>query len=364
MQVLVVGAGIMGLAVAREAARAGHEVVVAEAEAHIGSGTSSRNSEVIHAGIYYPTGSLRERHCARSRRMLYAYCASHGVPHKKLGKLVVACRDGDIPVLERLYAQAERNGVEGLRMLGGAEAIAMEPALACVAAFHSPETGIIDSHGYMLALRGDLEDAGAVLALNTPVERIARTRAGWEVHFGGSEPGAISVDAVVNAAGHGAQKLARATEGYPPERVPRLVLAKGNYFAYMGRPAFSRLIYPAPVPGGLGIHVTLDLAGRMRFGPDVQWIDEYNFDVDPSRAAAFYAAIRTYWPRLPDGSLAPDYAGVRPKLTGPGEPAADFMIDAPADHGPPRLVHLFGIESPGLTASLSLAEEVVAKLAA
>jgi len=363
MQVLVVGAGIMGLAIAREAARAGHEVVVAEAEAHIGSGTSSRNSEVIHAGIYYPTGSLRERHCARSRRLLYAYCASHGVPHKKLGKLVVACRDADIPVLERLYAQAERNGVEGLRVLGGAEAIAMEPALTCVAAFHSPETGIIDSHRYMLALRGDMEDAGAVLALNTPVEHIARASAGWAVHFGGSEPGAIAVDAVVNAAGHGAQKLARATEGYPVERVPRLVLAKGNYFAYMGRPAFGRLIYPAPVPSGLGIHVTLDLAGRMRFGPDVQWIDTYDFDVDPTRAAAFYAAIRTYWPALPDGSLAPDYAGVRPKLTGPGEPAADFMIDAPADHGLPRLVHLFGIESPGLTCSLSLAEDVVTKLA-
>jgi L-2-hydroxyglutarate oxidase LhgO len=363
MQVLVVGAGIMGLAIAREAARAGHEVVVAEAEAHIGSGTSSRNSEVIHAGIYYPTGALRERHCARSRRLLYAYCASHGVPHKKLGKLVVACRDADIPVLERLYAQAERNGVEGLRVLGGAEAIAMEPALTCVAAFHSPETGIIDSHRYMLALRGDMEDAGAVLALNTPVEHIARASAGWAVHFGGSEPGAIAVDAVVNAAGHGAQKLARATEGYPVERVPRLVLAKGNYFAYMGRPAFGRLIYPAPVPGGLGIHVTLDLAGRMRFGPDVQWIDTYDFDVDPTRAAAFYAAIRTYWPALPDGSLAPDYAGVRPKLTGPGEPAADFMIDAPADHGLPRLVHLFGIESPGLTCSLSLAEDVVTKLA-
>jgi len=364
MQVLVVGAGIIGLAVAREAARAGHEVIVAEAEAHIGAGTSSRNSEVIHAGIYYPTGSLRERHCARSRRLLYAYCASHGVPHKKLGKLVVACRDADTPVLERLYAQAECNGVEGLRMLSAAEAIAMEPALACTAAFHSPETGIIDSHRYMLALRGDMEDAGGVLALATPVERIAPTAAGWEVRFGGREPGTIAVDAVVNAAGHGAQALARATEGYPAQRVPRLVLAKGNYFAYMGRPVFSRLVYPAPVPGGLGIHVTLDLAGRMRFGPDVQWIDAYDFDVDPARAGAFYAAIRTYWPGLPDGSLAPDYAGVRPKLTGPGEPAADFMIDAPADHGLPRLVHLFGIESPGLTCSLSLAEAVVAKLAA
>src|SRR5713226_4971202 len=239
MQVLVVGAGVVGLAIAREAARAGHEVIVAEAEPHVGSGTSSRNSEVIHAGIYYATGSLRERHCARSRRMLYAFCASHGVPHKKLGKLVVVGRDADVPVLEKLFAQATRNGVEGLRMLDGATAIRMEPALACVAAFHSPETGIIDSHRYMLALQGDMEDAGGVLALNTPVERLALTPVGWEVRFGGTEPGSLLVDAVVNSAGHGAQKLARATEGYPAHRVPRLVLAKGNYFSYAGRPAFT-----------------------------------------------------------------------------------------------------------------------------
>jgi L-2-hydroxyglutarate oxidase LhgO len=363
MQVLVVGAGVIGLAIAREAARAGHEVIVADAEPHIGSGTSSRHSEVIHAGIYYATGSLRERHCARSRRMLYEFCASHGVPHKKLGKLVVVGRDADVALLEKLFAQATRNGVEGLRMFDGAEAIRMEPALACVAAFHSPETGIIDSHRYMLALQGDMEDAGGVVALNTPVERLALTPAGWLVRFGGPEPGSLLVDAVVNSAGHGAQKLARATEGYPADRVPRLVLAKGNYFSYAGRPAFTRLIYPAPVPGGLGIHVTLDLAGRLRFGPDVQWVDRYDYDVDPRRAATFYPAIRTYWPGLPDDMLVPDYAGIRPKLTGQGEPAADFMIDTPSDHGLPRIVHLFGIESPGLTASLSIAQEVLAKLA-
>jgi L-2-hydroxyglutarate oxidase LhgO len=362
VQVLVIGAGIVGLAIARVAALAGHDVIVAEAEAHIGSGTSSRNSEVIHAGLYYPTGSLRARHCVRSRRMLYEFCASHGVPHRKLGKLVVVGRDADIAQLEKIFAQARQNGVEGLRMLDAAEAIRMEPALACAAAFHSPETGIIDSHRYMLALQGDMEDAGGVLALNTPVERLARTPAGWEVRFGRSEPGTLNVDAVVNSAGHGAQKLARATEGYPAGRVPRLVLAKGNYFSYSGRAAFSRLIYPAPVPGGLGIHVTLDMAGRMRFGPDVQWIDDYDFNVDAGRVATFYTAIRTYWPGLPDGTLVPDYAGIRPKLTGQGEPAADFMIDAPADHGLARLVHLFGIESPGLTASLSLAEEVVGRL--
>jgi L-2-hydroxyglutarate oxidase LhgO len=363
MQVLVVGAGVVGLAIAREAACAGHDVIVADAAPHIGSGTSSRNSEVIHAGIYYPTGSLRERHCARSRRMLYEFCTSHGVPHKKLGKLVVVGRDADIPALEKLFAQATRNGVEGLRMLDCAEAIRMEPAVACVAGFHSPETGIIDSHRYMLALQGDMEDAGGVLALNTPVERLAFTSTGWEVRFGGAEPGTLLVDAVVNSAGHGAQKLAGATEGYPAERVPRLVLAKGNYFSYTGRPVFSRLIYPVPEPGGLGIHVTLDLTGRMRFGPDVQWIDCYDYDVDAQRATMFYPAIRTYWPGLRDGALVPDYAGIRPKLTGRGEPAADFVIDAPADHGLPRIVHLFGIESPGLTASLSIAQEVLAKLA-
>ncbi len=249
-------------------------------------------------------------------------------------------------------------------MLEGAEAIRMEPALSCVAAFHSPETGIIDSHRYMLALQGDMEDAGGVLALNTPVQRLAHTHAGWDIDFGGKDSGSLLVDAVVNAAGHGAQKLARATEGYPAERVPRLVLAKGNYFSCAGRSVFSRLIYPVPVPGGLGIHVTLDLAGRMRFGPDVQWVDGYDYEVDPERAASFYPAIRTYWPDLPNGALAPDYSGIRPKLTGPGEPAADFMIDTPSGHGLPRVVHLFGIESPGLTASLSIAEEVVATLAA
>jgi L-2-hydroxyglutarate oxidase LhgO len=364
MQVLVIGAGVIGLAIAREAARAGHDVIVAEAERLIGSGTSSRNSEVIHAGIYYPTGSVRERHCARSRRMLYEYCASHGVPHKKVGKLVVACRTEEIPTLEKLYGQATRNGVENLRMLAGPDARRMEPALACVAAFHSPETGIIDSHRYMLALQGNIEDAGGARALNTPVERLVRTMAGWEVRFGGKDAGSLVVDAVVNAAGHGAHKLALATEGYPTERVPRLLLAKGNYFSYIGRPAFSRLIYPVPVPGGLGIHVTLDLAGRMRFGPDVQWVDCYDYAVDPARAEFFYPAIRTYWPGLPEGTLVPDYSGIRLKLTGPGEPAADFLIDTPADHRVPRLVHLFGIESPGLTCSLSIAEEVVAKLTA
>ncbi|HWM45800.1 MAG TPA: NAD(P)/FAD-dependent oxidoreductase [Xanthobacteraceae bacterium] len=362
MQVLVVGAGVIGLAVARAAALAGHDVIVAEAAGAIGTGTSSRNSEVIHAGIYYPTDSLRARHCTRGRRTLYGYCDTHGVPHRKLGKLLIVTRQEDVPLLETLYAQALTNGVENLAMLEAAEAKRMEPELSCVAAFHSPETGIIDSHRYMLALRGDLEDRGGMIAFHTPVDRIASAGGGFEVQYGGAEPGTIRVDAVVNAAGHGAQRLAAATEPYPRDRVPRLVLAKGNYFSYVGRPAFSRLIYPAPVPGGLGIHVTLDLAGRMRFGPDVEWIDEPDYAVDPARAASFYRYVRRYWPRLPDNALVPDYAGIRPKLTGPGEPAADFMVDTPRAHGVPRLVQLFGIESPGLTSSLSLADDVVAAL--
>lgn len=365
MQILIVGAGVIGLAVGRAAALRGHEVIVAEAEGAVGTGISSRNSEVIHAGIYYPTGSLRARHCVRGRRALYEYCASHGVPYRKCGKLIVATKPAEIAKMEALLAQALTNGVEGMRLVNAAEAKQLEPALFCVAALLSPETGIIDSHRLMLALQGDIEDRGGAIALRTPVTALAPARggSGWEVRYGGVEPGTLVVDAVVNAAGLGAQALARATDSYPAARVPRQVLAKGNYYQYAGRPAFSRLIYPAPVEGGLGTHVTLDLAGRMRFGPDVEWIDKIDYDVDARRADSFYASIRTYFPALPDGALMPDYCGIRPKLTGRGEPAADFMIDGPAEHGLPGLVHLFGIESPGLTAALSLADDVMQRLA-
>jgi L-2-hydroxyglutarate oxidase LhgO len=363
MQVLVVGAGVVGLAVARAAALVGHDVIVAEATRGVGNGVSSRNSEVIHAGMYYPTGSLRAHHCPRGRRMLYDYCASHGVPHRKCGKLIVATSAAELPRIEAIQKQGVTNGVEGLVLIEAAAAKKLEPALACVAAIDSPETGIVDSHRFMLALRGDMEDCGGMIAFGTPIERLAPVAGGWEVAFGSDDSQTLRVDAVVNSAGLGAQKLARATEGYPPARVPKLVLAKGNYFGFSGRPVFSRLIYPVPIVGGLGVHVTLDLAGRMRFGPDVEWIAEENYDVDPGRAQSFYAAIRTYWPGLPDDALVPDYSGIRPKLTGPGEPAADFLIDGPAQHGLPRLVHLFGIESPGLTSALSLAEVVVSQLA-
>ncbi|TMJ03695.1 MAG: NAD(P)/FAD-dependent oxidoreductase [Alphaproteobacteria bacterium] len=362
MQVLVIGAGVVGLAIARAAALAGHEVIVAEATGGIGNGVSSRNSEVIHAGMYYPTGSLRAKHCVRGRRLLYEFCASHGVPHKKVGKLIVATDEKQTAKIEGIAKQGEINGVEGLEFLGGNAARAMEPALNCTAALLSSETGIIDSHGFMLALQGDLEDRGGMIAFNTRIERLTPCASGWEVTFGGAEAGTLTVDAVINSAGLGAQAVARATEGYPEARVPRLVLAKGNYFGFVGKPAFSHLIYPAPVEGGLGTHVTLDMAGRMRFGPDVEWLETESYTVDPKRADSFYASVRTYFPGLPDNSLVPDYCGIRPKLTGKGEPAADFLIDGPAGHGLARLVHLFGIESPGLTSALSIAEDVAGQL--
>ena len=361
MQVLVIGAGVVGLAIARQAALNGHDVIVAEAADAIGTGISSRNSEVIHAGMYYPSRSLRAKHCPRGNRMLYAFCAEHGVAHRRCGKLIVATNDGERTRLEAIYQQGIANDVDGLELIGGNAARDLEPELTCVAALVSPSTGIIDGHAYMLALQGDLEAHGGVIAFETPVQKLTPMLNGWRVQFGGAEPGTLDVDAVINSAGLSAQAVACSIEGYPQAHIPKQVLAKGNYFGFPGRPAFKRLIYPTPVDGGLGVHVTLDLAGRMRFGPDVEWIEDENYEVDAGRAASFYARIRTYWPGLPDGSLVPDYAGVRPKLTGPGEPAADFMIAGPTEHGMPGLVNLFGIESPGLTSSLSLAEEVVSR---
>ena len=362
MDVLVIGAGVVGLACARALALRGHSVIVAEATGGIGNGVSSRNSEVIHAGMYYPAGSLRARHCVAGRRMLYDYCRSHGVAHRKCGKLIVATNELERAKIDGIFEQGFANGVEGLRLIDGEEARALEPNLSCIAAVLSAETGIVDSHALMLALQGDLEDRGGMIAFNSPIERIARAGEGWEASFGGADPGAMPVDAIVNAAGLAAQKLARVTEGYPAGRVPKLVFAKGNYFGCTGKPAFSRLIYPSPVDGGLGTHVTLDLAGRMRLGPDVEWIEDETYEVDPRRADLFYASIRRYWPGLPDGALVADYAGIRPKLSGPGEPPVDFVIDGPAEHGLPGLAHLFGIESPGLTSALSIAEDVAGRL--
>jgi len=293
--------------------------------------------------------------------MLYAFCAAHGVAHRKCGKLIVATDEAELAKIGALAEQGRINGVEGLELIGADAARALEPELSCLGALHSLETGIIDGHAYMLALRGGLEDAGGAIAFNTKAEGATRTNGQWSVKFAGGD--VFVFDAVVNCAALGAQAFARAMPDYPRERVPRLVMAKGNYFSYAGRPAFTRLIYPTPMPGGLGVHVTLDLAGRMRFGPDVEWIERESYEVDASRAALFYARIRTYWPGLPDGTLAPDYSGIRPKLSGAGDPQGDFLIDGPAQHGLPGLVQMFGIESPGLTSSLSLAEEVVALLA-
>ncbi len=351
----VIGAGVVGLAIAAALARRGCAPIVLEREATIGTGISSRNSEVIHGGMYYPTGSLRAALCVEGRHMLYAYAQARGVATRRLGKLIVATDDAERRKIEAIHRQGQTNGVEDLALIDGASARRLEPALACIAALHSPQTGIVDSHGLMLALQGEIEDGGGMIAFNTPVERVTREAGGLVVHSAGET---YAADVVVNAAGLAAQAVARSVEPMPVERIPPLVLAKGHYFGFAGRPVFSRLIYPAPVDGGLGVHVTLDLAGRMRFGPDVEWIDREDYAVDPRRAGAFEAAIRRYWPSLPSDSLVPDYAGIRPKLTGPGEPAADFMIQMEAEHGVPGLVNLFGIESPGLTASLAIAERV------
>ena len=352
----VVGGGVVGLAVARALALAGREVVILEAEEAIGTHTSSRNSEVIHAGIYYPQGSLKARACVRGKTLLYEYCVRHGIPHARCGKLIVATSPGQLPELQGIQARAHANGVTDVVQMSGEQALALEPELSCVAALYSPSTGVIDSHALMLAYLGDAETSGAMLALNARLERAIVRNEGIELQVAGAEP--ILARCVVNSAGLSAPGVASRIEGYPLARAPRELYAKGNYYALTGHAPFSRLVYPVPEPGGLGVHVTLDLAGQARFGPDVEWVERIDYSVDPNRADRFYAAIRRYWPGLPDGALTPGYAGIRPKISGPGEPAADFVIQGTAEHGVAGLVNLFGIESPGLTASLALADDV------
>lgn len=356
---IVIGAGVVGLAVARGLALAGREVIVLEAAEGIGTETSSRNSEVIHAGIYYPANSFMARFCVAGRHALYAYCREHGVPFSNCGKLIVATSAEEDSKLAGIKARAEVNGVTGMRVLSAAEAVALEPNLLCTSALLSPVTGIIDSHAYMLALQGDAENAGAACVFFSPVIAARAHPGGIEVDVGGAEPITLRCRLLVNSAGLHAPDVARRIEGMPAERVPRAYYAKGNYFTLTGRSPFTRLIYPVPVPGGLGVHLTIDLGRQARFGPDVEWVPVIDYTVDPARAEKFYAAVRRYWPALKDGALQPGYSGIRPKIVPPSVAAQDFVIQGPQTHGIAGLINLFGIESPGLTASLALAEFVV-----
>jgi L-2-hydroxyglutarate oxidase LhgO len=366
---VVIGAGVVGLAVGRALALRGFETIVLERANAIGTGTSSRNSEVIHAGIYYPAGSLKARLCVAGRELLYRYCEAHGVEHRRCGKLLVATSEAQRAKLEQIRAQAAGNGVHDLRVLDGPQLRALEPELAAIAALHSPSTGIVDSHGLMLALQGDLEANGGALALLSPLLSIERDGGLHVVKVGGESPMQLAARIVVNCAGLGAPAVAAQVAGLAPAQVPQARYAKGNYFSLAGRAPFTHLIYPIPEAAGLGVHLTLDLAGQARFGPDVEWItpatpDEIDYRVDPARADGFEGAIRAYWPGLPRGALQPAYSGVRPKLQSPGEAAHDFVLQGPDEHGIQGLMNLYGIESPGLTSSLALADEVVSRLAA
>jgi L-2-hydroxyglutarate oxidase LhgO len=333
-------------------------VLLLEQERWLGSHTSSRNSEVIHAGLYYPGGSLKARYCVEGKKRLYEYCAERGVAHRRAGKLVVACRDGEIPILRQVVARAEANGVNDLAWLGSNEATKLEPELFCLAAFHSPSTGIIDSHGLMLAYQADAESCSATIVLRAPVLGGRVENGGFRLDVGGAEPMTLACKLLVNSAGLEAPLLARRIAGLPTEKLPQAYYCRGVYFTLSGRAPFRRLVYPVPEAAGLGVHLTLDLAGQARFGPDTEWIDGIDYSVDPRRSEKFYAAIRTYWPGLKDGALQPGYAGIRAKIGGPSEPAADFVIQGPEEHGVPGLVNLFGIESPGITASLPIADHV------
>ncbi|MBK7664831.1 MAG: NAD(P)/FAD-dependent oxidoreductase [Sterolibacteriaceae bacterium] len=356
--VVVIGAGVVGLACARELARQGREVVILEANRTIGMETSSRNSEVIHGGLYYPSGSLKAELCVTGRALLYEFCGEFGVAHRRCGKLIVATGQAQHEKLDALAQQAERNGVMDIQRLSRDQARALEPALECTAALLSPSTGIIDSHALIQALLGDAEAHGAQLAVNTSASAGRAFAGGLEIETGGEVPTVLAATTVINSAGLHAVDAANRIEGFPREHLPRAYLARGNYFQLSGRAPFSRLVYPLPEPGGLGVHLTLDLAGQARFGPDVEWVDSIDYHVDPVRADGFYAEIRKYWPALRDGALSPAYAGIRPKISGPDEAAADFVIQGPSDHGVAGLVNLFGIESPGLTASLAIAQAV------
>jgi L-2-hydroxyglutarate oxidase LhgO len=354
---VVVGAGVVGLAIARALARSGRETIILEAEDIIGSGISSRNSEVIHAGIYYPKGSLKAVLCVAGRKALYAYCDAHNVPHRRCGKLIVATDAEQRARLENILAAARANGVDDIALIEPEEAMRLEPALFCTGALISPSTGIVDSHALMLSLLGEAEAHGAMIAYGSKVTG-GSVESGIVIDVAGADGTMrLAPRLLVNCAGLGAQDIVSSLVGLPPETIPTLSYAKGNYFTLAGRAPFSRLIYPVPERGGLGVHLTLDLGGQAKFGPDVEWVERPNYDVDPARAERFYAAIRTYWPALADGALLPGYAGIRPKLPA-ADAAADFVIQGPETHGVDGLINLYGIESPGLTASLAIADYV------
>ena len=360
---IVVGAGVVGLAVARRLALAGHEVIILEAADTIGTQTSSRNSEVIHAGLYYPTDSLKAQVCVEGKERLYRYCAIHGVPHKRIGKLIVATNDSQTEALTALRTKATANGVYDLEWKSQAEVKSLEPNIQSVGGLLSPSTGIIDSHSLMLAYQGDAENRGAVIAFNSQVRRGLIEGGKIELFVGKSNGEfAVSANIVVNAAGLGAQSVARNLTGLDPATIPPRYLARGCYFTLSGHNPFSRLIYPVPEPGGLGVHVTVDMSGAVRFGPDVEWVNKIDYRVDPGRAANFYTAIRRYYPSLEDNSLQPGYSGIRPKIAPEGSSTGDFLIQGPLEHGVPGLVSMYGIESPGLTASLALSDLVAQKL--
>ena len=358
VEAVVIGAGVVGLAVARRLAMTGLEVIVLEAAEAIGTETSSRNSEVIHAGIYYPKDSWKAQFCVAGKKALYRYCETHGVEHRNCGKFIVATNKEQISELERLKRAATENGVPDLEWRTPTEVSVEEPAVFCVKALWSPSTGIIDSHGLMLSYQGDAEAAGAMIAFHAPVEGGIIEGDGVNLSIGGATPTTLKAKFVINSAGLHAQRMASNIVGVPKETIPPCYYAKGNYYSLLGKAPFKRPIYPVPEKAGLGVHVTVDLGGQIRFGPDVEWIDGLNYDVDPARADAFYSAVRAYYPDLPDGAIQPGYSGIRPKLQAPGEAARDFMVQGPNEHGIPGLINLYGIESPGLTASLAIADRV------
>ena len=361
---VVIGAGVVGLACARALALQGREVIVLERAEAIGTETSSRHSEVIHAGIYYEPGSLKAKFCVEGKLKMYRFMEERGIPFNRLGKLIVATSEDQIPALQQIKERAEKNGVMDLEFLSHNEVVAREPELRCVTALWSPSTGVADSHSYMLGLQGDAEAGGAMIAFFAPVERGEITEDGIILEVGGEGAMTLKAKTVVNAAGLHTQSLTHEFADFPKDRIPPWHYCKGNYYSLSGCKApFSSLIYPAPEQAGLGVHLTLDLGGQARFGPDVEWIDEINYDVDPGRSDSFYAAVRKYWPGLPDGALQPGYSGIRPKIQAPGEPATDYVIHGPDEHGVPGLINLYAIESPGMTSSLAIADHVTEMLA-